>query len=423
MCGTDKSIRYCKNCNRPYQNGEKFCSICGASLICEAQTTKDILNDQGIRLQQGEEGAFEQIYQMTQGWVRGVVCQKLMGADVEDCMQEIYVKLYEKIEKFDPSKGMFRPWFNVLVKNVTIDFYRKKEGKQGKDTSMYVGDDEEIMDFVSEDLTIDPEASMDQKESRRLVAEVLEKIPKEQRVCIMMYFLNGMKQKEIAQKLGVPEGTVKTRIMHGKAAVKEGILDLEKKHGTKLYGMSPIVFFFWLLHAQDSTAVWNGVKVQVSGLQMVAHETIKNGTASNASAASKHIAKKAMAAGAKETVKTAVRKGIAVKMIAGIAAVTVLGDAAITYHQYQMKQDLQSETEEVKQETTPDIQTIADYLSANGQEYVGRDSVKSSYTLVGTDNYELEPIENYKDGYWTVKSADYGGGISFETVYLYRGRD
>lgn len=241
---------YCKHCNIQYTRNAKFCTQCGTSL-------EDALNCYGEAFQSGDESAFEKIYFDTEGWLCAAVRRKITGSDVEDCMQEIYVRVYEKISQYDSEKGTFRPWFNAVAKNCLIDYHRKMEGKQGRDVSRYSADDEDLFsEIISADSTVEPETVMDKKESERLIRGLLNEIPKEQSECIMLYYMNGLKQKEIADKLGIPEGTVKTRIMHGKKAIKEGVLDLEKNHGTKLYSISLATVCPWLLHSEDSQAMW-----------------------------------------------------------------------------------------------------------------------------------------------------------------------
>ena len=99
--------------------------------------------------------------------------------------------------------------------------------------------EESIEDVRSE---LNPEMAMDQQEAKRLVMEILDHLPEDQRVVIGMFYYEEMSVKDIAQTLGVSENTVKSRLSYGRKKIKEQVMDLEKR-GTKLYSVAPFVFF------------------------------------------------------------------------------------------------------------------------------------------------------------------------------------
>ena len=110
---------------------------------------------------------------------------------------------------------------------------------------------EESIEDVRSDMN--PEMSMDEKEVRRLVMEILDQLPEDQRIVIGMFYYEEMPVKDIAAALEVSENTVKSRLSYGRKKIKEQVLDLEK-HGTKLYNVAPFVFFLYLLRRVDSVS-------------------------------------------------------------------------------------------------------------------------------------------------------------------------
>ena len=94
---------------------------------------------------------------------------------------------------------------------------------------------------------------MDQQEAKRLVMEILDHLPEDQRVVIGMFYYEEMSVKDIAQTLGVSENTVKSRLSYGRKKIKEQVMDLEKR-GTKLYSVAPFVFFLYLLGKADKVS-------------------------------------------------------------------------------------------------------------------------------------------------------------------------
>lgn len=91
-----------------------------------------------------------------------------------------------------------------------------------------------------------PEATIDQQETSRLVKEILDVLPDEQRIVIGMFYYDQMSVSEIAEELECSENTVKSRLNYGRKKIQTKVLELEK-NGTKLYSLAPLPFFIWLL--------------------------------------------------------------------------------------------------------------------------------------------------------------------------------
>ena len=113
-------------------------------------------------------------------------------------------------------------------------------------------DDLSFEESIEDERTdLNPEMAMDEKEVRRLVLEILDQLPEDQRLVIGMFYYEEMSVKDIAFTLGVSDNTVKSRLSYGRKKVKELVLDLEKK-GTKLYTVAPFTFFLYLLRRLES---------------------------------------------------------------------------------------------------------------------------------------------------------------------------
>jgi hypothetical protein len=80
-----------------------------------------------------------------------------------------------------------------------------------------------------------------------LIQGIIQELPFAQRQTIVAFYYNQMSIAEIANAMDMPEGTVKTNLYRGKAKIKEGVLELEKKHGTKLrtVGIATVLFFLF----------------------------------------------------------------------------------------------------------------------------------------------------------------------------------
>lgn len=245
---------YCDICKITYKNNEKYCKVCGNLLI-------DPLTEYGIRLRNGDDEAFEAIYNDTKGWVLGKLRsnfkQKYNAEDVNDCLQEIYAKLYRNRKKYDPDSGSFRAWFNTLVHNEMIDYIRRVTPNYNREQQM----GEEDFEFIDDGQT--PEEVVEEQELNALLQEVLSDLSEEQKSCIILQYVDGLKQREIADKLGIPVGTVKSRINIGMKRAEMKATEM-KKSDVHLYGLAPLPFFLWLLRTTDasfdSNAAWKNIK-------------------------------------------------------------------------------------------------------------------------------------------------------------------
>lgn len=200
----------------------------------------------------GDKEAFQEIYhrtyQKTYKIARGFFPNN--EQDQDDCVQNIYMHLYRKIELYNPKNGSFMSWFTVIAENVCRDEYARITKKKGYEVSLdgmkMDQDSDETVEFEDEDITFNPEAQLDRSETRRLVHEIVESLPEKLRQTIMLYYSGEYKQKDVARLLGVSVQTVNNRLGSGKKLIEKQVIGLQKQ-GVKLYSMAPISFFAWLL--------------------------------------------------------------------------------------------------------------------------------------------------------------------------------
>jgi RNA polymerase sigma factor (sigma-70 family) len=168
--------------------------------------------------------------------------------DAEEVVQQAYIKAFTNLHTMTDAKG-FIPWLSVIVTNQAKDFMRSAENKYHLNFSELEGDEEDDEPFETADERIDtqPEMAYDVKQKKDIVQEILDALPDDQRVAVMMYFYDGMTTKEIAEQLGCKEVTVKARIRYAKEKIKDSVTAIQKRDGIKLYGLAPLPFFLYLL--------------------------------------------------------------------------------------------------------------------------------------------------------------------------------
>lgn len=181
----------------------------------------------------GDSQAFETLYKE---YYREV-CMTINGiikdeSDAEDLANEVFIKIYHKIDELkNPSS--FGKWLRRITVNTAVAYIRKNkrtvlcDDETQNIESIYsteIGDYKELL----------PEKNNDREETKRMMLEIINNIPDKMRVVIYMHFYSKMSVSDIAEELGISEGTVKSRIYYGKKHIKEQVLAYEKD-GIKLY--------------------------------------------------------------------------------------------------------------------------------------------------------------------------------------------
>jgi RNA polymerase sigma-70 factor (ECF subfamily) len=156
--------------------------------------------------------AFEVIYDRYGDLVYSTALRVLRDPQLaEDISQEIFVRLWRKPERYVAERGRFLTWLISVTRNRAVDEVRARGRRQRYETASPEEQERELP--ASE--AIDPALNAQLAEGRRIVRAALAELPPEQRQVIELAFFGGLTQREIADRLAQPLGTVKTRIRLG----------------------------------------------------------------------------------------------------------------------------------------------------------------------------------------------------------------
>lgn len=219
----------------------------------EKEIDKEGLEAAVRRFQKGDESAFDIIYKNVAKTAFILVNSFFPDekSEHEDIVQDIFIHTYKKIRLYDPKLSAFTTWFHKVAENKCIDRYRalKKKEKQLHVVSMESlavdEDGKKSVDFADERIEFNPAARMERNEVSRLLRELMEQLPEGQKQCLLLKFLAHYDIREIAEKLNIPVGTVKSRLSKGKENLSAEVYAMEKQ-GVRLYSMSPLAFFLFL---------------------------------------------------------------------------------------------------------------------------------------------------------------------------------
>jgi RNA polymerase sigma factor (sigma-70 family) len=198
-----------------------------------------------LKAQQGKQDAFNELYRLTRDRAYFVALTITHNEqDALDIIQDSYLKAWQCIGSLEKPE-QFPAWLRQITGNMAKDYIKRHS------PLLFLGSDDDTDDFFDlqeeKDCDYIPDAAMDTAETRRLIMDIVDDLPEDQRLCVLMYYYDDMSLQEIAAALEIPYGTVMSRLNLARKKISRSVEDLERK-GTKLYGATPIPLFVWLLN-------------------------------------------------------------------------------------------------------------------------------------------------------------------------------
>ena len=165
-----------------------------------------------MQLQDRNQQAFSYLYDNYAAALNGIIFRLVEDKELaEDILQEAFVKIWNNFSSYDAAKGRLFTWMLNLTRNLTIDTLRSKGyKKQGKIS----GDENSVSNFTDN-------TAVAEKFDAMGIRKQLSNLKPEQRNIIDLAYFNGYTQDEISKEMGIPLGTVKTRM-------RSAILELRK---------------------------------------------------------------------------------------------------------------------------------------------------------------------------------------------------
>jgi RNA polymerase sigma-70 factor (ECF subfamily) len=161
------------------------------------------------RVRDGDAHAFEVIFDRHADAAFSLA-YRMCGrrSTAEEVVQESFVSLWRSGARYDPSRGSVRSWVLGVVRNRTIDLFRRDSVRTGRDVS----DESAVERLAARD---DTEGETLRREDAVQVRGALEQLPADQRQVIELAYFGGFSHSEISEMLELPAGTVKGRMRLG----------------------------------------------------------------------------------------------------------------------------------------------------------------------------------------------------------------
>ena len=174
------------------------------------------------RCLRGEQTAWDAI--VRQHWRRVFnVAYKFVGRhdEAEDLTQDVFLKIFKALKTFD-RRANFQTWLISISRNLCIDHYRSvRKERESVDRSVDAGD------LALPSGGIDPLTALERTDRRAFLQKALVELPPTLRAAVLLRDIRELSYQEIAERLSLPEGTVKSRINRGRHELARQILRLQ----------------------------------------------------------------------------------------------------------------------------------------------------------------------------------------------------
>jgi RNA polymerase sigma-70 factor, ECF subfamily len=154
-------------------------------------------------LQSRDQQAFSYLYDNYAAALNGIIYRMVENRELaEDILQEAFIKIWNNFSNYDTAKGRLFTWMLNITRNLTIDTLRSKGYKKQAKIS---GDENSVSNVTDDNRVAERFDAMGIKKQ-------LVNLKPEQRSIIDLAYFNGFTQDEISKEMGIPLGTVKTRM-------------------------------------------------------------------------------------------------------------------------------------------------------------------------------------------------------------------
>ena len=198
--------------------------------------------------QRGDEKAFETLLEDTVPKLKNLLSSqyRLQQTDIDEIVQLSMIKVWNKIGTFR-SESSFVTWFYIIIRNEAIDFIKKRDLLDSKEVSAYHtyvdgGKDNDYDHLTVEQAFEETAASIMEKRElmgvyRQMITNVLNELSPTHSQIIRIAIEGERTYKQIAEELGVPIGTVMSRLFFARKRAQQLIIQYAKRNAIQLNGL------------------------------------------------------------------------------------------------------------------------------------------------------------------------------------------
>ncbi len=266
-----------------------------------------LLFDEVAELMNGNYDSYEKVYELSQKYIYKIINDIVQNHHTtEDLMQETYIQIYNKIGSLKEAKA-FYVWAGRIATNLTLRYVQKYR----KELLTEQNEDEDEGNSIFDNVVNDheefiPESVLNNTEQQRIIAEILDGLSTEQKLCVQYYYYEEMSVGDIADLMECSAGTIKSRLNYARKALKEAVSKFEKDNNVKLYSLSSMPLFYLIFKSEVEALVFASAGAGVAAGGAVAGSAVAGETAASSGVAgSASLAGEAASVAAASTGSTA----------------------------------------------------------------------------------------------------------------------
>lgn len=195
----------------------------------EARSPERLADDADVaRARAGDHGAFRSLVERHERRVYGLALRVLRDPEAaRDAVQEAFLRVYSALRRFE-GRSAFGTWLHRVALNVCLD--AKRRDRSARELAW---EDDATRDVVDTELGLpiaaatsdgaEPERALVRSELRQGLSDAIEALPEAARAALLLREVDGLSYAEIAHALGIPKGTVMSRLHYARRRLQEAL--------------------------------------------------------------------------------------------------------------------------------------------------------------------------------------------------------
>jgi RNA polymerase sigma-70 factor (ECF subfamily) len=176
----------------------------------------------GVR--SGDDRAFRELFGRYAAVAHAMAFRVVRQAQLaEEIVQEAFLAVWRNPEGYDQARGSVRSWLMGTVHHRAVDAVRREQAQRRR-TEQAATHADGLVDDPIDDVV----SAIDRPEERRVVRRALAELPEEQREVIERMYFDGLSQSQIAERAGIPLGTVKSRTLLGMRRLRARLGEMDR---------------------------------------------------------------------------------------------------------------------------------------------------------------------------------------------------
>lgn len=350
---------------------------------------------------QGSEEAVEELIHIVEKKAKHIALEYMDNDDIkaDDIVQQAYIRAFENIDSIEnPEK--FEPWFFRIVHNLGKNAVNPSKIEEASMNFSELGEEDMSFEEIApgDYIPFQPKESFDYTELREGIKTLLETLPKDQRIAVSSYYLEGINMRQIAELFGTGESTIRMRINSAMKKMGAYIKEMEAK-GTPLFGAAPASILTWFYNGELQNITVKAPDIPtimaasgLGGIMAGASKAVidsagTNNASQTATGTTEHVTTGNVAKTASKTGTSFLKTGLG-KLILGLVIVGAIGiGIAATANSENSGNDPTelAAVEDIEPEWKDDIRSHIERFASNGYTYfnlidVDQDGIPEIFT-------------------------------------------